>query len=95
MTALLRVLGMLSALELVSVLALLVNLATVHDKLVSSILGPTHGALYLAVAVIALFGRGLSTATRVGALVPVLSGPLTMLNVRKEAVNGRQEASRT
>jgi len=87
MTAPLRALAVLSTLELVSVLALLANLATVHDDTVTSVLGPTHGALYLAVAVTALFARGLSTRTRLGALVPVLSGPLTMANVRKEARN--------
>ncbi|MBR8744205.1 hypothetical protein [Nocardiopsis sp. MG754419] len=84
MNPLLRTLAVLSALELVSVLALLVNLLTVHDATLTRVLGPTHGALYLAVAVTALLGRGLGPRTRVGALLPVLSGPLTMLNVRKE-----------
>ncbi|ALE74241.1 MULTISPECIES: hypothetical protein [unclassified Pseudonocardia] len=85
MTGLLRILAALSALELVSVLALLVNLATVHDATVASVLGPAHGALYLAVAVTALLGRGLTPWTRIGAILPVLSGPLTMVNVRREA----------
>ena len=85
MSRLLRTLAVLSALELVSVLALLGNLVTVHDHTVTRILGPVHGALYLAVAVTALLGRGLGAGTRIGALVPVLSGPLTMLNVRREA----------
>ncbi|MFJ9555423.1 hypothetical protein ACIRPH_16530 [Nocardiopsis sp. NPDC101807] len=87
MTPLLRTLSVLSALELVSVLGLLLNLATVHHEAVASVLGPTHGALYLATAVTALLGGGLATRTRVGALVPVLSGPLTMVNVRREARN--------
>ncbi|MFN6542317.1 hypothetical protein [Mycolicibacterium nivoides] len=85
MTGLLRTLGVLSVLELVSVLVLLVNLATVHDEALAHVLGPAHGALYLAVAVIALFGRDLTARTRIGALIPVLSGPLTMVNVRREA----------
>ncbi len=85
MSRLLRTLAVLSALELISVLALLGNLVTVHDHTVTRILGPAHGALYLAVAVIALLGRGLRAGTRIGALVPVLSGPLTMINVRREA----------
>lgn len=84
----LRVLGMLSALELVSVLALLANLATAHDPSVTGLLGPIHGALYLAVAVTALLCRGLRTRTRVGALVPVLSGPLTLVNLRLEGRRG-------
>ena len=65
-------------------LVLLGNLATVHDPAVTRILGPLHGALYLTVAVTAMLGRGLAMRTRVGALVPVLSGPLTMVNVRRE-----------
>ncbi|MBQ1082394.1 hypothetical protein [Nocardiopsis sp. B62] len=85
MNGLLRTLAALSALELVSVLALLANLVTVHDDTVSSVLGPTHGALYLAVAVTALLGRGLTARTRIGAVVPLLSGPLTVVNVRREA----------
>jgi hypothetical protein len=84
-SALLRTLGVLSVLELVSVLALLLNLVTVHDDTVTSLLGPTHGALYLAVATTALFGRGLAVPTRVWALVPLLSGPMTIVNVRREA----------
>ncbi|MCL3819577.1 hypothetical protein [Aeromicrobium wangtongii] len=85
MTSLLRVLGILSVLELVSVLVLVGNLLTVHDETVTSMLGPAHGALYLAVAVTALLGRGLAPRTRVLALIPLLSGPLTMHQVRREA----------
>lgn len=85
MSPLLRALSALSALELISVLVLLGNLATVHDPAVTRILGPLHGALYLTVAVTAMLGRGLAMRTRMGALVPVLSGPLTMVNVRREA----------
>lgn len=87
MNALLRTLGMLSVLELLSVLALLLNVATVHDDTVTSLLGPTHGTLYLAVATTALFGRGLAMPTRVWALVPLLSGPMTIVNVRREATS--------
>lgn len=85
MSMLLRSLGVLSILEFVSVVALLINLGTVHDRTVTAVLGPTHGALYLVVAVTALLGRGLNARTRIGALIPVLSGPLTMMNVRREA----------
>ncbi|MFC9552735.1 hypothetical protein ACFTWF_18000 [Rhodococcus sp. NPDC056960] len=85
MTGMLRALAALSVVETVSVFALLVNLVTVHDGAVARVLGPIHGALYLAVAVTALLGRGLTTRTRVGALVPVLSGPLTMVNLRQVA----------
>jgi hypothetical protein len=83
--SLLRALEVLSVLELLSVVVLLVNLATVHVEGVASALGPTHGALYLAVAVTALLGQGLLPRTRVLALVPVLGGVFTLVNVRREA----------
>ncbi|WP_020015544.1 hypothetical protein [Promicromonospora sukumoe] len=85
MRPLLRALEVLSVLELVSVAVLLVNLATVHVDGVASALGPAHGALYLAVAVTALLGQGLLLRTRLLALVPVLGGVLTLVNVRREA----------
>ena len=85
MRPLLRTLEVLSVLELVSVAALLANLATVHVDGVASALGPAHGALYLAVAVTALLGQGLLLRTRLLALVPVLGGVFTLVNVRREA----------
>lgn len=85
MTPLLRTLEVLSVLELLSIAVLLINVATVHVDGVASVLGPLHGALYLAVAVVALLGRGLMLRTRVMALIPVLGGVLTLINVRKEA----------
>ena len=85
MTPLLRTLEVLSVLELLSIAVLLINLATVHVDGVASVLGPMHGALYLAVAVVALLGRGLMLRTRLMALIPVLGGVFTLINVRKEA----------
>ncbi|AZG47221.1 hypothetical protein [Gordonia insulae] len=90
MTPLLRALGALSLLELVSVVALLVNVATVHNETLASILGPVHGAFYLTVAVTALLGRGLTIRTRIGAVIPLLSGPLTLVNVRREVEPDRR-----
>ncbi|MFI2486011.1 hypothetical protein ACH47X_03835 [Promicromonospora kroppenstedtii] len=84
MRPLLRTLEVLSVLELVSVAALLANLATVHVDGVASALGPAHGALYLAVAVTALLGQGLLLRTRLLALVPVFGGVFTLVNVRRE-----------
>ncbi|MGE0219196.1 hypothetical protein [Mycolicibacterium sp.] len=80
----LRTLGYLSILELVSIGALLLNLATVHLRPVAAILGPTHGALYLCVAATALMARGLLPRTRALALVPVLGGAFTLVNIRAE-----------
>lgn len=85
MRPLLRVLEVLSVAELASIAVLLTNLWTVHLDGLAAALGPIHGALYLAVAVTALFGRGLLLRTRLLALIPVLGGVLTLLNVRTEA----------
>lgn len=81
----LRALEVLSVLELLSIAVLLVNLATVHIDGVASVLGPVHGALFLAVAVTALFARDLLLRTRLMALIPVAGGMLTLVNVRREA----------
>jgi hypothetical protein len=84
-SALLRALQVLSILELLSVVALLGNLLTVHDATLASALGPVHGALYLSVVMTALFGRGLTARTRVYAVLPLLGGPLTLVRIPKEA----------
>ncbi|WP_311258526.1 hypothetical protein [Microbacterium sp. WCS2018Hpa-9] len=84
MRPLLRTLEVLSGLELLSIVVLLVNLFLVHADGVAPAIGPVHGALYVAVAVTALFGRDLMLRTRLMALVPVLGGILTLINVRAE-----------
>jgi hypothetical protein len=81
---LLRVLEVLSVLELASIAALFGNLLTAHLPGLASALGPVHGALYLAVAVTALLGRGLLLRTRLLALVPLLGGAFTLVNIRRE-----------
>ena len=87
----LRALEVLSILELVSIAALLTNLATIHLRPITTILGPVHGAFYLAVLMTALFAWGLHLRTRLWALVPVLGGVATLINVRWE---GRSAAAR-
>lgn len=80
----LRTLEALSVLELGSIAVLFGNLLTVHVPGLASVLGPVHGALYLTVAVTALLGRGLLLRTRLLALVPLLGGVFTLINVRQE-----------
>ena len=67
----LRALSVLSLLELLSIAILLVDLATAHWRPITASMGPIHGAAYLSVAVVALFGRGLMLRTRFMALIPV------------------------
>lgn len=85
MRPLLRALEILSVLELLSIAVLLTNLMTVHIDGLASVLGPLHGALYLAVSVTALLGRDLQLRTRLLAVVPVLGGVFTLFNVRRES----------
>jgi hypothetical protein len=92
MRPLLRALEALSVLELASIVLLLTNLMTIHLPGVASLLGPVHGALYLTVAVTALLGRGLLLRTRLLAIVPVLGGVFTLLNVRREARRDSERA---
>ncbi|GGM34505.1 hypothetical protein [Microbacterium saperdae] len=84
MRPILRALEVLSVLELLSIAVLLGNLVTVHIDGVASLLGPVHGALYLTVAVTAVLGRDLLLRTRLLALIPVLGGLFTLINVRTE-----------
>lgn len=84
MRPVLRVLAALSILELASVLVLLLNVSAMQVHAVTVTVGPIHGALYLAVGVTALFERRLRLRTRIGALVPVIGGVLTLINVRAE-----------
>ena len=80
----LRALKILSILELISILVLLLNVSALQLRPITATMGPTHGALYLAVAVTALFARRLRFRTRVGALIPVIGGILTLINVGAE-----------
>lgn len=88
MRPVLRALEVLSVLEVVSILVLLLNITTIHLRPLSATIGPIHGALYLTVAVTALFARRLRFRTRVCALVPVIGGALTLINVRAENRTG-------
>jgi hypothetical protein len=67
-----------SLLEFVSLVVLLGNLATVHERAVSSGVGPVHGCAYVFV-VIAVFREGrAATGTRVLALLPGVGGVLAL-----------------
>jgi hypothetical protein len=65
-----------AAVELVTLLVLLVNLATVHLPAITSLGGPTHGCAYLFVVVATLRNPSASPATKVMAWVPGIGGLL-------------------
>lgn len=78
----LRVLG---ALELLTVVVLFANLATVHDAAVASAVGPLHGMAYLAVVVTALaVARGRHRVWLL-AVVPAVGGLLAERAARSAA----------
>lgn len=70
-----------AAVELASLVILLVNLATVHWPQVASLAGPVHGCAYLFVVVAGLRLPGLRPWRRALALVPGIGG-LLLLRVR-------------
>jgi hypothetical protein len=63
--------------ELVSLVVLLTNLATVHWPAVAAAVGPTHGCAYLLVVILA-FARTRDVRTRAMAVVPGVGGLLAL-----------------
>jgi hypothetical protein len=76
-----RALRIAAAVEAVSLLALLVNLATVHTKAVTSLGGPVHGTAYLAVIACTWLMPASGTA-RWLAVIPGVGGLLALRRVR-------------
>jgi hypothetical protein len=64
--------------ELVTLLVLLVNLATVHLPAISSLCGPTHGCAYLFVVVATLRDPSATTAMKIMAWLPGIGGLLVL-----------------
>lgn len=79
------VLVVLAVAELLTLAVLLVNLATVHIRPLTQTMGPIHGAVYLAVAMIAVFAPGLRVRDRVLGCLPVVGGILALRASRPEA----------
>jgi hypothetical protein len=72
--------------EAVTLLALLVNLATVHAGAVSSLCGPLHGSAYLAVLALAwLSPETAAPGVRPRAFVPGIGGLLVLAGVRRRS----------
>ncbi len=78
-----RLLTLLAAIELGSLLVLLVNLATVHVPGVASILGPLHGCAYVAAIIgTAVTARPKSLPTLLS-IVPGIGGTLAVAILRR------------
>lgn len=64
--------------EAVTLLALLVNLVSVHWRPITALGGPLHGTAYLAVIVTVLLLPGAPRAAKLLALVPGVGGWLAL-----------------
>ena len=81
-----RWLATAALLETASLVALLVNLATVHVPSVASALGPVHGFCYLVVIVLS-WQLPVRTAVRARSLVPAVGGLLVVRAVQRPAAD--------
>ena len=78
-----RTLAGLAVAELLTLGVLLVNLATVHLRPVTQVMGPTHGAVYLALVAIVWISPGIRLRDRALGTLPVVGGPLVAWLTRR------------
>ncbi|MGH3812776.1 MAG: hypothetical protein ACRDUV_10020 [Pseudonocardiaceae bacterium] len=90
MSASLRLLRTATGIELVTLIVLLANLATVHWPVVSSVIGPTHGCAYLFVIIAAVGAAGVTKQATLMALIPGIGG---LLALRRLTTQRRQQLS--
>lgn len=69
----------MAVLELLTLTVLLVNLFTAHLRPVTQLMGPIHGAVYLAVVVTILLAPGFRVADRVLGCIPVVGGAIAVV----------------
>ncbi|MEV4685507.1 hypothetical protein [Streptomyces kurssanovii] len=93
----LRPLRIAAHVELVSLIVMTANLATVHLGPVSSLMGPTHGCAYLFVVAATWRLRRATTLTKAAAVVPGIGGLLALRRLdRPGAVRSHlEEATRS
>lgn len=77
--AIVRTLAVLAVLELGTLAALLTNLATAHLRTVTQVIGPVHGAFYLAVVAVVVFAPGFRVVDRVLGCIPVIGGAIALV----------------
>ncbi|WP_229811756.1 hypothetical protein [Streptosporangium pseudovulgare] len=89
MTVDVRHLRVAAHLELASLVIMLANIATVHLKPVSSLMGPAHGCAYLFVVVAAWRLGQATVAVRAAALLPGVGGLLALRLLGRARVTER------
>ena len=80
-----RTLAALAVAELLTLGVLLANLATLHLRPVTQMIGPTHGAVYLAIVAIVWISPGIRVRHRVLGSLPVVGGPIVAWLTRRAA----------
>lgn len=80
-----RLLRIAAHVELVSLIAMLANVFTVHLPPISSLLGPTHGCAYLFVVIATWRLQQAPTTAKVLALVPGAGGLLALRYLNRGA----------
>lgn len=81
-----RIFDLLAVAETLTLIVLLVNMATSHNKGVTSSVGPLHGAFYLAVIIVALLIPRLSNRIRLVAAIPAIGAPLAVWMMRRQEI---------
>jgi len=84
-----RILQLVGAVELVTLLLMLVNIATVHLAEVSRVLGPVHGLAYTATVITAFLVRGGAHRVWLLALIPGIGGLLASRVASAQQLDGR------
>ena len=85
----LRLLTTAAAVELLTLVVLLVNLGTLHVPVVATLLGPLHGCAYLAAIVGTAVRTGLSRPTLLCAL-PGVGASLAVVLLHRRVVDDRE-----
>lgn len=88
----LRAMRLVGAVELVTLVVMLVNLATVHHPTVASVLGPLHGLAYLTTVIIAVLLMNGRHMIWLLALVPGIGGLLAARAIARPAVPDPHDA---
>ncbi len=78
-----RLFDWLAVAETLTLIVLLVNLATSHAKGVTSTVGPIHGILYITVIIVALLIPQLPNRIRLVAAIPAVGAPLAAWLMRR------------
>lgn len=88
-----RLLAVLAATELVSLLVLLINLATVHVPVVATVLGPLHGCVYLASIIGAAMTAGPKSLPTLLSIIPGIGGTLAVVDLKRRGLPAAADSS--